>query len=484
MKLNRTFTILIIFANIKIFAQIPNLPTSQQPNPANIFTLPKIGTQLENKNIPAIPSDWNNTQTSNAEMQNRKMIAEDFKKVEKERQETTQRKYLEKLEEDYRKIYSLTSYSDKAGSQSYYSAFQNLSKLNPENYSITDATFIVENAFFNDDKNFANTYQSSIQKATKSIRNQLTKNGINDEDNTSKNLEIFEYFSKDTKENGKIVKKAFKYDFDDYFGEKDYSKMFVSKLMKTGSGQCHSMPLLYLILAEQLGVDASLVMSPNHSYIRFMDENGDQQSIELTNGMFSTDTFVLNSGYIKSEALQNKIYMQNLTKKDILSQTFVDLASGYIHKFGYDEFSANVIDKALELNPNNIFAKLWKSNTDQKRFLQASERQGINPNDKTDLQKIKDFPELAYQLNQINNGFDEIDNSGFTLMSAEDYQKWLGSLSNAENKQKSEEIAERMKAINAQKKKEALQKQKLQQAKKPIIKKESPKYYTIPKELL
>lgn len=470
--------------NISIFAQIPNLPTPQQPNPNSVFEQPKIENKTANKNISSIPSSWNHPNASTIEKMNRQMVQEDFNRVEKEQKQLSQRKIIEKLEDDYRKTFSLTSHSDKTGTKAYYSAFSNLSKFNPENYSITDATFIVENAYFNEDKTFANSYQSSIQKATKIIRNQLTKNKIDEDDNTSKNLEIFEYFSKDIKENGKVIKKAFKYDFDDYFGQKDYSKMFVSKLMKTGSGQCHSMPLLYLILAEQLGADASLVMSPNHSYIRFTDDNGEQQSIELTNGMFSSNTFVLNSGYIKSEALQNKIYMQNLSKKDILSQTFVDLASGYIHKFGYDEFSAQVIDKALELNPNNIFAKLWKSNTNQKRFVQACERLGINPNDKNDLQKIKDFPELEYQLYKINQEFDEIDNSGYANMPIEDYQNWLGSLNTAENKQKSEELAEKMRIINAQKRKEALEKQKQQQVKKPIIKKEAPKTYTIPKEWL
>ncbi|AZB11000.1 hypothetical protein EG344_20270 [Chryseobacterium sp. G0162] len=125
-------------------------------------------------------------------------------------------------------------------------------------------------------------------------------------------------------------------------GVKDYSKMFVSKLMKSNTGQCHSMPLLYLILAEQIGAEAFLVMSPNHSYIRYMDDSREMISLELTNGMFSANSFVLNSGYIKSEALQNKLYMQNLSKKEVLSQTFVDLASGYIHKFGYDEFVGQV----------------------------------------------------------------------------------------------------------------------------------------------
>lgn len=309
-----------------------------------------------------------NPENDRIRRQNEILIAEANRDIKRRTEEQNQRKIADKLQKDYNETYYLTSLSDKAGAKAYYSAFDNLSKLNPEDYSISNATFLVENAFYNNDKNFQNTFQNYIQKATKIIQTEIDRKGISDEDNASKNLAVFKYFSKDSKQNGKVIHKAIKYDFDDYWGAKDYSKMFVSKLMKTNTGQCHSMPLLFLILAEQIGAKAYLVVIPNHSYIRFIDNDGEELSIELTNGMFSTNSFVLNNGYIKSEALQNKIYMQNLSSKELLSQTFVDLAGGYIHKFGYDEFVNKVLEKALELNPNNINATLWQSNLNQKRI--------------------------------------------------------------------------------------------------------------------
>ncbi|WP_139422726.1 hypothetical protein [Chryseobacterium mulctrae] len=222
-------------------------------------------------------------------------------------------------------------------------------------------------------------------------------------------------------------------------------------------------------------------MSPNHSYIRFTDNDGETLNVELTNGMFTANSFVLNNGYIKSEALENKMYMQNLTKKEILSQTYTDLASGYIHKFGYDEFVGKILDKAQQLNLNNIGAVLSESNLNQERFIQACNNVGINPHDKEDLQNIKHFPELVLQLRNINGQFDYIDQSGFAQMPPEQYEKWLGSLQKAENKQESDEILERIQAIEAQKRKEALQKQKEQTI---TPKKEAPKTYVIPKEYL
>ncbi|MCW5921846.1 MAG: hypothetical protein KIS77_05840 [Saprospiraceae bacterium] len=46
-------------------------------------------------------------------------------------------------------------------------------------------------------------------------------------------------------ETGKVTftHKPYGYDFEDPWGKQDWSKQFVTKLMGSGKGQCHSMPL-------------------------------------------------------------------------------------------------------------------------------------------------------------------------------------------------------------------------------------------------
>lgn len=44
----------------------------------------------------------------------------------------------------------------------------------------------------------------------------------------------------------------FQYNFDDYAGKKDWSSMFVSTLMTTRKGNCHSLPLFYKLLTTIL----------------------------------------------------------------------------------------------------------------------------------------------------------------------------------------------------------------------------------------
>lgn len=230
-------------------------------------------------------------------------------------------------------------------------------------------------------------------------------------------------------------------------GIEDYSKMFVSKLISTGSGQCHSMPLLYLILAEEIGAEAYLALSPNHSYIRFPDDKGKWYNIELTNQMFSTETYILQSGYIKSEALQNKIYMENLSPRELLSHQLTDLAQGYIHKFGYDEFVQKVIDKALELYPNSISANMIKANLDTQRFEYVMRQLKINPHDNKQLQQIRHFPKAVELLNRVNGQYSLIDNLGFEQMPPEAYQKWLQDMRDEKQKQEDKAISEQFKGI-------------------------------------
>ena len=137
--------------------------------------------------------------------------------------------------------------------------------------------------------------------------------------------------------------------------------------------------------------------------------------------------------------------MQNLSKKELLSHFYVDLAMGYIHKFGYDEFCAKVIDKALELSPNSINANMVKSNIDTNRFETVMFNLKINPRDNKQLQNIRYYPQAVELLKNVNNQYDTVDNLGYEHMPEDAYLQWLQSMQNEKNKQESEKIAKQFK---------------------------------------
>lgn len=130
----------------------------------------------------------------------------------------------------------------------------------------------------------------------------------------------------------------FKYDLEDYMGEKDYTNLFASKLLGKGSGQCHSLPLVYLMIAEQLGAKAWLSLAPSHSFIQFMDNRGRLLDFETTNGNIVSGSWVAGSGYINGKALRNKTYLDTLSRRQLYARCLSDLLLGYLNKFEYDDF--------------------------------------------------------------------------------------------------------------------------------------------------
>lgn len=367
------------------------------------------------------------------------------------KQATLQRQAMQETQADILALrsninYSLPSWASRPGAEYYHNAFDKLI-VSDSLFSMKDNVFTIENAYFGNGLDKAE-FDKIIDNCRSFLLEAMKDRGYDLDSNTAKNFMLFQFFSETLQlKNSKQKHLPFQYDFEDYKGVQDYSKMFVTKLLRNSSGQCHSMPLLYLILAEAINAEAYLALSPNHSYIRFPADNGKWYNIELTNGMFSTDSYILQSGYIKSEALQNNIYMQNLSKKELLSALLTDLAQGYIHKYGYDGFVDKVIGQALKLYPNSISANMVKANHDAAQFEYVMKQIGINPRDNEQLQNIHYYPKAVELLNKVNEQYAVIDNLGYEVMPDEAYQKWLQNMNAEKQKQENEAMKQQFKGI-------------------------------------
>ena len=465
-------------------AQIPNLPTVSRPQAGGLgnYSSNNYGSETGGRNLQRSPVPIKSNrplsvQPNDYEARSRSQNNAVMQDIERDIAEVRQAEFRRWVENGRNMPFDLPSLSGKAGTQSYYDAYNKLTAMDSENFSLTDVNFTVENAFY-DNKQDLKGFKSGIQKTAKQLLQKMKERKQDTESNVSKNLMLFEYFSKDMNLGG-TTHKAFEYDFEDYMGEKDWSKMFVSKLLKTGSGQCHSLPQYYLMLAEAMGAEAYLSLAPNHSYVRFMDDEMQYRNIELTNGMFSTDTSLLESGYIKSEALQSKIYMDNLTKKELLGMAYFDLARGYVRKFGYDEFVNKVIDKALELYPNGIAPNMEKANMEQVRLLSGLKRLGINPDDKRDIERAGYFPRANELFQQLQEQDKKINELGYTEMPAYAYESWLAGLKTEKNKQESEALLQKIHLYQLQKQKERQEQEAVKKAQEKKKQDTKPKYIPI-----
>ena len=69
----------------------------------------------------------------------------------------------------------------------------------------------------------------------------------------------------------------------DPFGLRVENKL-LSTYMRTRLGNCVSMPTLFMILAERVGLEASFVVAPLHVFVRFNHPERGPTNVEATSG--------------------------------------------------------------------------------------------------------------------------------------------------------------------------------------------------------
>lgn len=241
--------------------------------------------------------------------------------------------------------------------------------------SFKKAVFVSENAFYKNTLSSEkfDTYIKYLVKISEAHRkvNPIKDYKYSDSLSVSISGSVFRVM-KDSifNTNGNLVLDPFIYDFEDSFGETDWSKMFVTKLLSTHSGNCHSLPFLYKILCEEQNVKAYLAYAPNHIYIKQRCKKDGWYNSELTSGLFPIDAWVMASGYVSTETIKNGLYMDTLSQKQSLAQCLIDLARGYerLKQENYFDFSLICINTALKYNPNYVEGLLYKSETLKKQY--------------------------------------------------------------------------------------------------------------------
>lgn len=217
------------------------------------------------------------------------------------------------------------------------------------------------------------------------------------------------------------------YDFDDPLGQKDWTKMFVSKLLETGKGNCHSLPYLYKILADELNIPCNLAFAPNHIYIKLFSEKTGWYNTELTNGSFPIDAWIIASGYVTIDAIRNDLYMDTLSNKQAVANCLLDLALGYQHKYGKDnpnpEFVVKCCNTVLQYHPSNANAMLTKAEA-QKHYIHSlmKKRKLKNPD------VLFSDPTIKEMYAEMEALYIKLHKSGYRQMPEEMYIQWLDML--------------------------------------------------------
>ena len=361
---------------------------------------------------------------------------EDIRRLEVVRQQQRQQANddavtLGELHIDYELPF--VSHPDK---EAYAVAFNEINEMlnGTKPLSIERAVFLSEYAF---DRSLKfSEFDQQLNKAATVIGLQMEKDKISPRDNLGKIMTTFRFMSDTlsvtTKLEGSITTYPKTYDFEDFWGKQNYKKMFVSKTLREGTGQCHSLPLLFLLLCEKTNADAHLAFAPNHSFIKFQDKHGKWHNIELTNGMLASDHFMIESGYIKAEAMQNRIYLEPLSKKQVIMQCLNDLALGYQKRYGYDVFVKECANTVIGYDAKNLTARQLLANYYNNLAVYIIRQYQNKKLTKAAFDEDKQAQDAVQKAQHAN---EYIDNLGYADMPEKVYNDWLNSIQKEISKQ-------------------------------------------------
>jgi regulator of sirC expression with transglutaminase-like and TPR domain len=128
----------------------------------------------------------------------------------------------------------------------------------------------------------------------------------------------------------------------------DPEDLFLHVVLDRKRGYCLSLSILYLSVAERLGLPMYGVVVPGHFFVRY-DDGRQQFNIETT----SKGAIVPDSHYIDKFKPPNRpqsLYMKNLTRRQTLGCFFNNLGNSYTH-VGQTEQAFAALERAVQLAP-------------------------------------------------------------------------------------------------------------------------------------
>lgn len=319
------------------------------------------------------------------------------------------------------------SWKDEPGTENFHSAFKVLKGMLIDSIplKLERAVFLVENAFTGNQMKYED-FKQTINNMVQLCYSYLNDLKLDGKDDLVKNMVIYSFLVDTLKLKQPGSEKTFihyppTYNWDDFDSKKNFTSHFVTTLIEKNIGQCYSMPLLYLILAEKMNAEAYLSYAPHHSFVKIKDDKGAWCNLELTCRYILSDYYYMNHSYIKSEAIRNKIYLNPLSKKETVASMVLQLGRYYLLKYGYDSFVMECVALTEKYSPHDIEAKLMKADYQTKltltiaRLLKAHKPQMLKNHS---LEAYKHYEEM-------HKIYREIDSMGYEEMPVEIYRKWM-----------------------------------------------------------
>jgi len=204
---------------------------------------------------------------------------------------------------------------------------------------------------------------------------------------------------------------AFSYDHDDPYGLNVRNKL-LSDYIQDSRGNCITMPFLFIILGQRLGLDVVPAMVPLHVSVKFTDDAGKTWNLEATSGAGAArDQHYRDLLPITDEAVANGVFLTPLTNEQSVAVIAAVVVEELIAEGRYHDAMA-VADTLIEHYP--MFAYIMVKKATAAYHLLRTEFHEKYPT-------AQDVPEdqrpyLAY-LQRVNQGmFDRAESLGWRAL--------------------------------------------------------------------
>lgn len=221
----------------------------------------------------------------------------------------------------------------------------------------------------------------------------------------------------------------YQYDLDDPLGTKLSNKLLPHYLV-TKKGNCVTMPFLFIILGQRLGLDVTTATAPLHVLVKFRDETGVWYNLEATSGANPTrDVWYREQIPMTDEAVANGVYLRPLTKKETAAIMVTTLAEYYFEQQEFEK-AITISDLTLEYYPRDVEAMVRKGSAYYRLLSKYYLEKYRSPNEIPDRAK----GHFGYLSRNNLQWFAKAEALGWREWQRDDDEKYLQSIKEAKSK--------------------------------------------------
>jgi len=163
--------------------------------------------------------------------------------------------------------------------------------------------------------------------------------------------------------------RAFSYDHEDPYGL-DVRNKLLSDYIQDRRGNCITMPFLFIILGQRLGLDVTPAMAPLHVFVKFTDDQGVTHNLETTSGAGRTrDQHYRDLLPITDAAVTNGVFLKPLDAEQSVAVIGAVIVEDLIQQERYHDAMA-VADILLEHYPMFAYIMVKKGTAAYLAYLQ------------------------------------------------------------------------------------------------------------------